>query len=188
MANVVYIHGAFATPVSFTRLVENLPGHFAYYPQYTVDEELQKNIDRIAKEVAKLDDPIIVGHSLGGVIGLSIANQIPDVKKVITIASPLGGSRTADIMKWFSTQNLFYDISTSSPVIKGLENRKNPCPVYSIVTTAGNNPMILEPNDGVVSIASQTKLSDVQYIKMHFNHLEILMTDELTDVIHDLIF
>jgi hypothetical protein len=49
MKTILYIHGAFATPGSFTRIKENLPNHEAILLQYNVGDDIEKVITDCVK-------------------------------------------------------------------------------------------------------------------------------------------
>jgi hypothetical protein len=59
-------------------------------------------------------------------------------------------------------------------------------PWLNVVTTTGTSPWINQPNDGVVTIASQTYLEksmDIQKIKN--NHYEVVISPEVVDIIRN---
>jgi hypothetical protein len=62
------------------------------------------------------------------------------------------------------------------------------CPTLSLVTVKGDNPMINEDNDGVVSVKSQTAWSAPEYISVPYNHFEVLLADETITIIKEFLF
>lgn len=186
---IVYIHGAFASQRSFVRIKDKLPAHTQITPEYSVETELSQIIENIDAMITQYGKPVsIVGHSLGGVIAVAIANNNPLVQKIITMGTPFGGCKAADLFKWFNPHVMFDGISTKSTIIRKNLASKLKCPVRSLVTTHGNNPMFFEPNDGVVSVASQISLKGPEYIQVPFSHSEVLMTDDAVNYIKEFIF
>lgn len=186
---IVYIHGAFSSSLSFIRIRERLPKHNAILIEYTVDKPIQEVIDSAVADINSLGcDVDVVSHSLGGVIAISSAHRTNKIKSVVTLGTPFGGSVAADTLKWFSTHELYQSCHTNSPVLKSLHKTPLPCPVRGIVTTMGNNPVMYEPNDGVVSVRSQMALRGVEIVKVPLNHFEVLIADVTVRLIREFIF
>jgi pimeloyl-ACP methyl ester carboxylesterase len=180
---IVYIHGANSTPTTFNYIKRSLPQHEAFDISYRHDIPL---IDIIRNVYEALPDgPVyIVAHSLGGLIAVAVsqlnhASQTKDIQKIMTISSPFGGCKGADILKWMYPSNrLFSDISTVSPVIKAVTRIGAVVPTKCIVTNHGSIPLIRGENDGVVSVESQMSLKGAQYAKQSHNHFEVLLSDD----------
>jgi len=178
---IVFIHGANSTSKSFNYIRSQLPEHTAIMVEYSTEMPLAFNIDEIRKSLPD-DDFHIIAHSLGGIIAITLANILPNVKKVITMSSPFGGSGTADLLKWVFPQNqMFKDINSSSSIITRLV--KPTADVLSIVSTSGGIPIIPTKNDGVVSVSSQKAIPNLNYIEVDTNHFEILLDNHVIDLI-----
>ena len=189
MPHIFYIHGAFSSAIGFTRIIEKLPDHTAHTPEYTVDHSLESIILDINAQIVKLGKPVtIVGHSLGGVIAVAISHINPLVTNVVTMSSPFGGSKAADVMKWFNHHIMFESICTTSATLRRIRTSKLQCPVTSIITNKGGNPMFTEPNDGVVTVASQLALAGSKYVTLSVGHSEVLLTDDAVKITHDIVF
>lgn len=186
---IVYIHGAFSSSLGFTRVIEKLPEHNRLTPEYSVSRPAAKVIQDIDAMIKDANVPVtIVSHSLGGIIGVSISQRNPLVNQVITMSTPFGGSKAADLIKWVKPHTLFSTISTTSPIILEMHHKALRCPVTSIVTTRGDNPMFNEPNDSVVTVESQRALKGAIYHSMNYNHNEILMSDDIVNMVYQLVF
>ena len=186
---IVYIHGAFGSACGFTRLIEKLPEHHRFTPEYLVSRPISKVIQDIDALIRNVGKPVtIVGHSLGGVIGVSVSQRNQLVEQVITISSPFGGCKAADLLKWVKPHTFFETISTTSEIIREMHRRGLECPVTSIVTIRSDNPMFDEPNDSVVTVESQRALKGAMYNTVNYNHNEVLMTDEVVDMVERLAF
>jgi len=52
----------------------------------------------------------------------------------------------------------------------------------------GGTPLMHEPNDGVVSVASQTCLKGPDYHRVDFNHFEVLLAGPVIYLARDCLF
>lgn len=195
MRTVIYIHGAFASGLSFQRIKENLPKHVSHTPEYAVDqpmEEVIAKIDQLVNEIG--DDVHLVAHSLGGIAATAVAQRNSLVKSVLTMSTPFGGSRIADSLRWFSAHELYQTLNSNSLLLRDIQRTAVPCRMHSIITTVGNNPMMYEANDGVVSLKSQLALpktvnnTEVQKTKVALNHFEVLLSNTSIKLIKEFTF
>jgi pimeloyl-ACP methyl ester carboxylesterase len=150
---------------------------------YQSRQPIEDSVRQVLRFIPK-DEPIaLVGHSLGGVIAALIALRgYANVSKLVTISAPLGGSRFAAFARWVASGiPLLNDITTSSPAILELQNRKIVPPVLSIISTGGSLPTSNEPNDSVVSVSSQRALSYAKKVEINANHFEILLHERTID-------
>jgi pimeloyl-ACP methyl ester carboxylesterase len=189
MKTILYIHGAFSSSSAFNRIKEKLPDHEAVLLNYTVDQDLKQVINDTVKLLKENGKRVsIVSHSLGGILGSVIAQKSDMVDKVVTMSTPFGGSKAADIMKWFNPHPMFEAICSGSSLLRSLYNKPANAPTLSIVTIAGQNPMMKEENDGVVSIESQISWNHPEYKYLPYSHIDILMADEPIAMIEDFLF
>jgi pimeloyl-ACP methyl ester carboxylesterase len=187
--HIVYVHGACASATSFTRIKEKLPDHQAYFIEYTMDTDLSVVVSKIALLVNTIGEPVsIISHSLGGVLSVAASHVNPLITSVMTMATPFGGCKAADMIRWFNRHIMFEGISTQGKLITKTLRTPISCPVVSVVTSKSGNPMFAEPNDGVVSVASQTALKGPNYIHLNYTHNEVLMSDEVVSIAKNLIF
>ena len=187
MKTIWYIHGAASTPLTFNWIKTQLDQHYAVDIEYENETPLQKTIDRLRSKAAKCAvPPVIIGHSLGGVIAAAIAQEVP-VEKVISMSSPFGGSFAASLMRWFMPSQLFRDISQQSPILASLRRNKPKVPMLSIVTDS-NLTIMGEKTDGVVTVLSQKALDGPHYITVPYNHFEVLMAPDVAERINQFVF
>lgn len=176
---IVFVHGANATPCSFAYLKDQMQGIDAIDFSYSVLDPVEKAIERLV-ELCDENGPVaIVSHSLGGLISVGAALRTPCIEKIVTMASPFGGSRLASFLRWTHPCQLFDDIHVNSRLVQTLASSPIPCPVLSFVTTEGAQSFILEPNDGVVTIASQKAITGPVYVEKAFNHFEVMLSKEV---------
>lgn len=186
---VWYIHGAHSSPTSFAYIRKCVPRHDYTDIVYSCDEPVLPVVKHLAEQIQARDRPVyLVGHSLGGVIAVSAARLTSNVAGIVTLASPFGGCKIASLMRWMVPHNLFEDIHPYSTLVGGLQRDPVTVPTLSVVTTAGHSPLIAEPNDSVVSVASQQALRGPVYVTVPLNHFEVLLSDEVVDLISGFIF
>lgn len=186
MQQIWFIHGAASTPLSFNWLKGQLRPHEAVDIAYENHTPLVETISYIRSEVAKCAvPPIIIGHSLGGVIAASVA-QVAPVDKIVTMGTPFGGSFAASVMRWFMPTQLMRDISQQSPILTALHNDPPTVPIMSFVTDSGLSVMG-ERTDGVVTVKSQMALKGPNYIVVPNNHFEVLLDPMVSNRIDDFI-
>lgn len=145
-------------------------------------------LDEVEDRMKDDSDAIIIGHSLGGVLSVALSQRCPQVKKVVTLGAPFGGSHIASVMRWLAPNSFMNDIYPQSRLLTGIRTKALTVPVFSIVTTGGRSPLIPEPNDGVVSVSSQRYLSGPQYVERNVNHFECLLDPETATMISEFLW
>jgi pimeloyl-ACP methyl ester carboxylesterase len=180
---LVYIHGASATSESFNYLRSKLGKGIDL--NYNSRNGFENNLPDLLEQLKDVNDIFFIAHSLGGIYSLHIANAIPDrVLGAVTISTPYGGAAVADIAKYFLPfSRLMHDIGSNSWVMKQANRIKIQHPWINIVTVRGQSPFIVEPNDGVVTIASQRHHADMELIDVNYNHYEVLQADSVVKII-----
>lgn len=177
------IHGANATRKSFARIEDHLRSDWRFKDwtiqmvEYDCQDLMDDLVDRVVSSVRSRKRTYLIGHSMGGILAVA-ASRRAEISGVVTLASPLGGSRGADMLKWvFPRNNLFKNISTGNPVIRDIKEREASAPTLCFVTTSGGIPMMPEANDGVVTVSSQKCLRGSHQVEVSCNHFEVLMSD-----------
>jgi hypothetical protein len=122
---------------------------------------------------------------LGGVYSLHLANAIPDqVLGAVTLSTPYGGAEVAEFAKYFLPfSRLMRDIGPSSWAMKQANKIKIQHPWTNVVTVKGQSPFIMEPNDGVVTIASQKHHACMELIEVDYNHYEVVLSEQVVKLI-----
>jgi triacylglycerol esterase/lipase EstA (alpha/beta hydrolase family) len=152
--------------------------------EYKVSDSLDSNTAYIRTLASTVDGPFhIVTHSLGGILGIVLAKDNKKVLSLTTISAPFGGSKAADVMRWLSNHEVYHSLVACPSILRDIQNNPLHCPHSCIITTGGNNPVIHEPNDGVVSIKSQLAISGASIIKIPLNHFEVLLSDATIEAI-----
>ena len=186
---IAYIHGANATGDSFNYIRTHITGAKETVFDYNSDNGFYNNLEIMEEKMRSVDDVVFVCHSLGGIYALHLANLFPNkVLGAITISTPYGGAESADYTRYFLPFNrLLKDIGPGSQPIRSANQLKIRHPWTQIVTTKGDSPWILEPNDGVVSIASMTHRKDMTHIPLEVNHYEVVINLECVGIIKNAI-
>lgn len=184
---VWYIHGANASPLSFSFLTSKIRPHLYEEISYSNDVPLAQTVAELRRKAVLADEPLaIVGHSLGGVIAAAIA-QTADVEKVVTLAAPFGGSTTAAMLQYFTRSQLIRDIVPSSSVLASVRMNPPQTKMLSFVTDA-NIDTLGERGDGVVTISSQKALTGTVYEITDHNHFEVLLSGTVARQIDRFLF
>lgn len=174
---IAFIHGAFSNTRNFSKIKENLPEEHQYVDvNYTNNRSVRFVVDELSEQLVKSDeDTLLIGHSLGGIIALNVANNCPNkVHKVITIATPFLGYQTPYFMK--ISMPIFSDLCPNGHLIKTLRENELSVPTMCLVATSGL-PMGGIENDFIVTVCSQTALDGPRYIKISANHFNIMVAN-----------
>lgn len=182
----IYIHGATATAQSFNYIRNSVKGPDLLL-EYDSENGFQNNLAAMSKSIAEYPNQALffIGHSLGGIYALSLAEIFStQILGGVTISTPYGGLEVAPFLKYFVPFNrLLKEIGPTSPPIVHAAEIELSVPWCNIVTTRGNSPWISTPNDGVVTVESQRKHLGVNYINVAANHYEVLMDPETVTIV-----
>ena len=188
--NLVYIHGASATGDSFNYIRQRLDCPDEIVIEYDSQNGFDRNLADMKRIVANIEQIVFVCHSLGGIYALHLADDFPqNVLGAVTLSSPYGGAENADYAKYFLPfSRLLRDIGPSSAPITSSNAIKIQHPWLNIVTTRGDSPWIMQPNDGVVTVASMRHRSDMQFEELYINHYEVVMSPKTVDIIKQFVY
>lgn len=183
---LVYIHGASATSESFNYIRQHIGGDDTVV-NYDSRNGFENNLADIKKQLGKTEDIFFIAHSLGGIYSLHLANAIPkQVLGAVTLSTPYGGAAVADVAKYFMPfSRLMQDIGPSSWAMKQANKIKIQHPWTNVVTIKGQSPFMSEPNDGVVTIASQQYHIDMELLEVNYNHYEVVLSEQVVNIIRD---
>lgn len=184
---IVYIHGASATGESFNYIREHLNHDDEIVIEYSSKNGFEENLEQMKKILVDCDNMFFICHSLGGIYALHLADYFKDqVLGAFTMSTPYGGSQAADYAKYFLPfSRLLRDIGPNSRPMKLSNKIEIKHPWCNIVTTKGDSPWMVEPNDGVVTIASMKHRDDVEFIELPLNHYEVVISPKTIEIIKD---
>ena len=184
MKTIAYIHGFNSSSRSFAYLTQNLPKHNIVKIKYDSHQSLPESLLEVYKQLPK-GQLILVGHSLGGLISTILVSNEPErFESLVTISSPLGGSKAANYMRWMPGHPpILNHITPRSPFIRHLATFQASVPTLSIISTGGHLATSSEPNDSVVTVDSQRALLFGKKIEVKANHFEVLMHEKTVDAV-----
>lgn len=126
----------------------------------------------------------LIGHSMGGLVALAIADE-PWVRSITTISCPMGGLDVSLFQACLSRSDFMKELSSHGEFIRNLSKSEINRPIQHIVSTRGFHPWIYEPNDGVIPIRSQVAVSWGETHEIPANHAEVMMSDETVVMIQN---
>lgn len=189
MITIAYIHGFNSSPRSFGYLRAFLPEHDVVLISYNSHQPIRDSMLEVRKQLPK-GRFFIVGHSLGGLLTvLMAAEHVDRVDGAVTISAPLGGSKSASMLRWIPGHpKIIHDLTPTSEKIELISQLKLQIPVLSIISTGGGLATTNEPNDSIVTVASQRALKFGKKIEVKANHFEVLMHEKTVKHIQDFVF
>jgi pimeloyl-ACP methyl ester carboxylesterase len=183
MTAIWYVHGFGASDHSFTWLQHQFSHHETHYFSYTVDESVESCIRRLTQHIQHAADPVIlIGHSLGGVIARVCASRCTNVVRLVTLCAPFGGLQHANFLSLISNVSAFKELRNYSSLLTEMRATTILGPHLAIVASNGL-PLMPKPNDGVLTMTSQTALPNLRYIDFALNHFEVLLSPEVAATI-----
>jgi pimeloyl-ACP methyl ester carboxylesterase len=187
--HLVYIHGASATGDSFNYIRSHITSFAETIVEYNSSNGFDRNLADMKQKLQGMDRLLFVCHSLGGIYALHLAEEFrSQVIGAVTLSTPYGGAESADYAKYFLPfSRLLRDIGPSSAPIKSSNAIKIQHPWLNIVTTRGDSPWIMQPNDGVVTVSSMRYRSDMQFQEHYINHYEVVMSPVVVNTIQQFI-
>ena len=187
-----YVHGANSTCTSFNYIKKCLPTHNQVDFEYGQESDLDRLSDELLERLSysSRHQVDVISHSLGGVVATIAAQKQPSYfRKIVTIASPFGGCEAADFLKWIYMKiPLYGNVCTANKNIVRCISNGAAVDTLSIITTLGNDTLMWHPNDGVVSVDSQTKLKGIQQVVLSHHHHDVLQADDTVEAINSFLF
>ena len=181
--NVIWLHGANQTSLSFQYLRQQTNFKKEIFVNYSSMNKFCDNLDMIVEEVQGRGPHFVIGHSLGGLYALHLTQYIR-VLGGVSISTPFAGSSTADWAKYIvPSYPLFRDIGRKADPVRQAQEIKLDVPWTQIVSTSGQVPYHGGPNDGVVTIESMKARTDMEIIEVPHTHYEVVCSDRVSDII-----
>lgn len=181
--NVIWLHGANQTSLSFEYLRTKTQFTNEILVNYSSMNRFQDNLEMIAKQVQGKGPHFVIGHSLGGLYALHLTHYVRVIGGV-SISTPFRGSSTADWAKYIvPSYPLFKDIGRKSDPVRQANEMTLEIPWTQIVSTTGSVPYHNGPNDGVVTLASMTHRTDMEHVEVPHTHYETMCSDAVAEII-----
>jgi hypothetical protein len=106
------------------------------------------------------------------------------------MSTPFGGNLSTSVLFiafWHTP--VLADVSLLGNTVRGLLKSEINIPVRSVVSTGGSSPQVVEANDGVITVASQTTLAGPDYHhRVACTHFGVLLADPVIDLASDFLF
>lgn len=197
---IVFIHGAGASSKSFNYLRTQLGllnNSQCVLVEYDCKNRFYSNLEHMVLQLQKLElvkeDLFFVGHSLGGVFAMHLSKKFKNrTLGGFTMSTPYKGSKAADILTCvYPTVQLYKDISPySRPILEslGVNPMQQGYSWTALVTTGSRSSIMNEPNDGVVTLASQTAQKGISYEHNSSGHYEVLQDSDVVYCLQKLLF
>ena len=186
---IIFIHGLNSSPTIFAHLHSELPSHEAIFIEYDSFQSVEESYQYILTEIKK-KKAVVVGHSLGGVLGALLASRDNglNVEKLVTISAPFGGSLSALAARLlFPRLKVFRDLDPKSEITNEVSSAKIPNHL-SIISVSGSLPIMLDDNDSVVTIASQKAAQTALTLDVESNHFEVVQSAQTISAIQNFLF
>lgn len=140
--NVIWLHGANQTSLSFKYLQTKTQFNKEIMVNYSSMDRFYDNLDMITEQCQNRGPHFVIGHSMGGLYALHLTKYLRIVGGV-SISTPFRGSSTADWAKYIvPSYPLFRDIGKRSDPIKQANEIELDIPWTQIVTTTGSVPYL----------------------------------------------
>jgi len=181
--NVIWIHGANQTSLSFKYLQTKTQFSNEILVNYSSMNRFEDNIEMIADKCKGKGPHFVIGHSMGGLYALHLTQYVR-VLGGVSISTPFRGSSTADWAKYIvPSYPLFKDIGRRADPIRRANEIELNIPWTQIVSTTGSVPYHNGPNDGVCTLESMRHRTDMKHVDVANTHYETMVSDKVSDII-----
>jgi pimeloyl-ACP methyl ester carboxylesterase len=178
---VLFVHGINGTPQNFRTLIDRLDRSrfqpWVYY--YPSGAALAQVADHLAQTMRKLQHQydfkqfVVVAHSMGGLVSRGFLQRYrgtgggAEVPLFVSISSPFDGHKAAEYgTKAPVVVRVWIDMAPGSEYLKSIYASDLGIPHYLLYSYRGSTGLLSsEPNDGVVTVASQLRPAAQQNAK-----------------------
>lgn len=195
MTHVIVIHGLWMTGVEASvlrgRLAERGFGVEQYhYRSVTMDVETV--VRELHARILAVPGPAhLVGHSLGGLVALRLAERLPDLElgHVVLLGSPVNGSQAARAFaRWPVAHWMLGQLPTTELLADEQRRWTRGTPLGVI---AGTRSMGLgrfvghlrEPNDGTVTVDETRLAGATEHLALQVSHMGMLLSEEVASLV-----
>ena len=190
-ASVIVVHGLWMTGIEATLLRMRLAEsgfevrQFHYRSMTAVLDEV---VAELAAEIAALPPPVhLVGHSLGGLLILRLAEQRPQTPlgRVVLLGSPVNGSRAARAFASLPGAHLVFGQLAGGELLAPQARRWTHRAPLGVI--AGDHALglgrllttLTEPNDGTVAVDETRLEGAAAMLVLPVSHTGLLVSAEV---------
>lgn len=207
---VFFIHGALSSAQSWNYVkyaarrslasfhqVKNFDYRVTEQSAYDLSEELAA---AIKKGFSSGSRTFLIGHSFGGCLAveavriLAKKQDVSERCKIMTLATPLGGSGAASLLRVFKPSSMLYrNVGAYDGFMLDFKSKPLPCKTYSIITSENEHADFLPgtgQNDGVVTKDSQEYFNSdplLAHKYLEHNHFEVLLSPKVGSLVNQLL-
>ena len=215
---VLFVHGISGYPQEFSSLIEKLDRSrfqpwFYFYPSGIQLDAISNHLNGIVQELHQrhgFDELAVVAHSMGGLVSRSFALKyweqtgLRQVRALVTISTPWGGSSSTDILSEAPEDLVVYswlDMAPDSEFLKSLYSqppeylRARSLPEHThfhMIFGYRRDESSFGPSaDGVVTVKSEARLEAVEaarsVLPLDYGHVEILHSGEAINHVNSIL-
>jgi len=186
MKTVVFIHGKGGNPCHFDFIVENFimryKDKYNIFVPYlgnnnhsSIEDDANILLNRLYARDISLNNLILVGLSKGGLVASYFATNFNSVEKIITISSPMMGTKMADL-HW--NKNVRSALGYMNEEVVALSQTANMNRYYHIVPKYDH---VINPIES--SYYSSTSNNNIYYYEGLHSHIGVTHSSDICDKI-----
>jgi hypothetical protein len=203
MKNIILIHALFWNTLVMKpmenrikrKLGNSIRIHQFGYKTRKYGEGVLESLSKLIESINKEEEIVIVGHSLGGLVGRNYLKQYKPVRniKLVTIGTPHNGSVVGK-----AVNNLLPRLmgtSGNAGIVKCIENWEKEYPVYCIAGTLSIGPLNVigkklikqEKSDGTVLLREAILENCTKSYEVRETHTSLIYSKKVDKILYEIL-